>query len=163
MVSYVTSTSGDDDIHIIAGYTMTLLLFMRLLWGLFGSDYGRFSKFFFSFSEIVVHGKQIIGNKPQHYVGHSPLGAVMVYTLLLLLWLTVSLGLTSQAWTEYTGPFWFLHMMPSDTWGRIAENGHEFLPNVLIVCIVLHVLGVFLACYQHRENLVKAMVTGYKK
>lgn len=162
-VSYLSSRMAEDGVHAWAGYALVLLLISRFIWGFVGSDYGRFTRFYFSVSDILTHAKQILKNKPKHHMGHSPVGSVMVFALLLFLSLTVSLGLVSQAWTEYEGPFWMMGMMPSDAWGRIAENGHEFLGDAMLILIALHLLGVVLACVQHRENLVAAMFSGFKK
>jgi len=159
-LAYYTSTSGDDDLHAIFGYMISVLLLTRVLYGFFSSGYAKFSNFLYSPAKFFKHAKQIITNQPEHCIGHSPMGAYMVFSLLALLLTLVFTGLISQGWTEYEGPLWVMHIMPSDVLGRWAENIHEALPDVLIILIGLHIAGVLLACRQHKINLVRIMITG---
>jgi cytochrome b len=57
------------------------------------------------------------------------------------------------------------YMMTTDAyWGsKWLEHIHEVMANLTVVLIVLHVLGVLFASFEHRENLVKAMITGRKR
>jgi cytochrome b len=43
-------------------------------------------------------------------------------------------------------------------WGEI----HESLVNILILLVVLHILGVIVSSRIEKQNLVRAMITGYK-
>jgi cytochrome b len=56
-------------------------------------------------------------------------------------------------------------MMTTDAfWGaEWVEVTHQALANGTLGLIALHVLGVLAASFEHRENLVKAMVTGMKR
>jgi cytochrome b len=43
------------------------------------------------------------------------------------------------------------------------ENTHKTLVYATLGLIVFHVIGVVLASIEHREYLVRAMITGWKR
>jgi len=57
------------------------------------------------------------------------------------------------------------HLMITDAyWGsKTLEDVHEALAYFALGLVGLHVLGVFFTVIEHRENLVKAMITGSKR
>jgi cytochrome b len=148
-------------VHVIAGYIIAVLILLRLVWGFIGSSHARFQDFIYSPRHVWEYLGEIIRGKPRRYLGHNPAGAVMVLALLAALSITVISGLMLDAYSEFSGP-----LAPWLSDGKVVCEGleevHEFSANATLVLIVIHVLGVVLASWQHRENLVKAMFSGYK-
>ena len=134
--------------HNGVGYAILGLIGFRLVWGFVGSRHARFSDFVPSPGAALRYALDILKGHPRRYIGHNPAGAVMVIALLLMVAATAGSG-----WAMTTDALW------GEEW---IEELHEGLANATLVLIGLHVLGVIAASWQHRENLVKAMITGRK-
>lgn len=139
----------DGTAHRYAGYLLFALVLVRLLWGLTGTRYARFSAFWPSLSEISAHLFGLFKKEAAPHISHNPLGAVMVYNLLATLVLISVTGI----------------MMGTDRFWGVAwvEEWHEILANYAFACVGLHVAGVFFETWRSKINLVKAMVTGRKE
>ncbi len=162
--AYLTAEYGYDGAHEFLGYFITVLVVARIIWGFVGSKYARFSSFIFPIPEYIENFKAIVTNQHQkHYVGHNPLGGAMVFALLTGLFVLVCSGLVLLGWSEYMGPVWALGIPVSESFGEFVQFVHYEVPELMLVLIAAHIMGVFVAMKQHDENLVRAMVTGYKE
>lgn len=136
-------------VHEWGGYVVLALVAVRLLWGLVGSRYARFSQFVRGVKPVTTYARLVITGRAPRYIGHNPLGGWMMIALLLVL---AALGTTG----------W---MMSLDAFFGNArlETLHKTLANGLLAMIVLHVAGAVVTGVKHGENLVRAMVTGVKR
>lgn len=148
--------------HELVGYALCVLLAARLYWGFRGSEYARFRAFIFPVSEAVSYLHSMLKGNPRHYYGHNPAGALMVFTMFGLLAMIFLSGLLTLGTIDFGGPLAFLANSVSDDASYVFRHVHEFLPNVALGLVVLHLLGVLVGSIQHKENLVRAMLTGRK-
>jgi cytochrome b len=180
-VAYFT----EDDLlttHVWAGYVVGAVVLLRVVWGFVGPEYARFVNFAYGPVKVFRYLGGLVRGQVDRYVGHSPAGGAMVMLLLISVAATVWSGLTVYAYDRSAGP-----LAPLLVGGTVAAEGaspvvpaagdpvrqesaedfweemHEFFANFTLALVVLHVAGVLLASYVHRENLVRAMVTGYKR
>ena len=153
------SADSLQTVHQWTGYGISTLLVFRLFWGLFGGEYARFRTFIFSPATTVMYLKNLSRGKALRYLGHNPAGAAMIFALLIDLVAIVLSGMSLAA-TDGTGPFATTFIASLD--GNLLKNVHEVFANLMLLLIFGHVSGVILASRLHKENLIKAMLTGRK-
>ena len=146
--------------HVLSGYGIAILIVLRLVWAVFGSEYSRVSNFAYSPSEVVRHLRGVLRLRPPHYVGHNPTGSMMIFALVIVLIAIVATGLLSLGGQEKQGP---LAGLTSYAAGDAANVVHGYLVDALMIMVAGHVSGVIAESLMDRENLVRAMIEGTKR
>lgn len=178
----VTWVTSEDSIqwHEWIGYAALGLIGFRLIWGIIGPRYARFTQFIRSPGEVIGYIKDLLGRREKRYIGHNPLGGLMVVALLLM---TAATGFSGWLMAE-PDRLAMLPDMPAIAAPAFAgsdeqnedreEDGereggesslkdiHELLANMLLLLIFAHVGGVIYAGYRHKDKLAMAMITGNK-
>jgi cytochrome b len=160
--AFISGEANASTLHVLVGYVLCLLLAVRVYWGFKGSEYARFQAFIFPISEALEYLRSMLKGNPKHYYGHNPAGALMVFTMFGLLAAIFISGLLTLGTIDFEGPLVFLANMVSDEASYVFRHLHEFLPPVALGLVLLHLLGVLVGSIQHKENLVRAMLTGKK-
>ena len=150
------------DLHLIAGYSVLALIGFRLVWGLVGPRHARWSDFVRGPRATLAYLKDALRGRAVRHLGHNPAGAAMVVALILGLTATALSGLAVLGASELSGPLapYLMGLSPGAAHG--LEEFHEVVANLTLLLVPLHLLGVALASWQHRENLVRAMIDGTK-
>lgn len=133
-------------VHISLGLTMAGLLVFRLIWGVMGSRHARFTDFVRGPRAVQAYLRSLLQGRPEEHVGHNPAGGWMVLALLALTAVTTALG-----WLAY-----------SATDADALGEAHEAAATVMLFLVGVHIAGVVVSSLLHRQNLVRAMVTGRK-
>jgi cytochrome b len=152
-----------SEIHVLTGYALCALLAARLYWGFRGSRHARFLAFFFPPAETLAYLRSMFSGHPKHYLGHNPAGALMVFTLLCMMAALLLTGLATLAAIDFEGPLLFIANAVGDETAYAFRHLHELLAHIALTLVVLHFCGAVLGSILHRENLVKAMLTGRKR
>ena len=134
-------------IHYAFGYTACLLVFIRLIWGLIGTRYARFSQFLKSPKAVLEHFMAMLRGHPHHDVGHNPAGGLVMFALMLLILL---IGLTG-------------YLSVKEFLGNFASEAHEVVANLVLGLVIVHIIAAIGMSVIERQNLVRSMVTGKKK
>ena len=150
-------------LHANAGYVITGLLVFRLIWGFAGPHHARFADFVFSPRVVYAYFRDMLRGEASRYVGHNPAGGAMVIALLTLLAATSISGIALYAVGDQAGPLAHWLGGLGIAWESRLKHVHEFLANFTLLLVIAHLCGVIAGSVLHEENLVRAMLTGYKK
>jgi cytochrome b len=142
---------GDSErwrlMHVALGYVALALIAFRVAWGVIGSRPARFSAFVRSPRAVVRCLASLARRQPEPHTGHNPAGG---WAILAILGLGLATGLSG--WLRY-----------QDLGGEWLEEVHEVMANAWLALVALHILAVIASSLLHRENLVRAMLTGTKR
>jgi cytochrome b len=147
-------------IHVWAGYGLVALMAFRLVWGILGPEYSRVVSFIYPPRDTLEHLRGLLLLRPPHHVGHNPTGALMVFALTGVLIGLVVTGLLVLGGEEKQGP---LAAIVGYSVGSAAKPVHLWLTILLLGMIVFHIIGVVTESILTRDNLVRAIVTGWKR
>jgi cytochrome b len=81
-------------------------------------------------------------------MGLNPAGAAMMVALLSLLAISTITG-AMQVTVTFFGVWW-------------VEDTHTYSSDAVMILVLLHVMGTIVMSVLQRENLIEAMLTGWK-
>jgi len=151
-----TGLSGLMEWHFRNGYLLLALLLFRLIWGFIGGHWSRFASFLHSPAAVVqyVRGRA----HPDQLIGHTPLGALSVFALLIFLIAQVATGLVSDDEVSASGP---LTRFVSSATVSLASTWHVAIGKwVVLALVVLHILAIVFYVAVRHQHLVKPMISG---
>lgn len=154
---------GDETLvwHRVIGLAVLVLVVWRALWGFAGSSTSRFADFVRGPRAWFSYARGLVNGQAQRFLGHNPLGGLMVLTLLAVVAVQAGLGLFAVDDNDLVGGP--LYRLISEDGNQRAAGLHGLLfENVLLPLVGIHLLANILYVLVKREPLIRAMVTGRK-
>ncbi len=151
--------------HARFGYATLVLVAFRVLWGFVGPARARFADFVrgpraaWRYARGLFHGPAA-GEPDAQAAGHNALGGWMVLVLLALVLAQSLTGLFANDQIMNAGPLvGYVETARSDALTTL----HRQVSNAIAVAVLVHVAAAFWYLLARRENLIGAMLTGYKR
>jgi cytochrome b len=160
VAAYVTFRLNLMDWHAKAGYALLTAVVFRILWGFFGSESARFSRFLASPRAAARHLAHAFRREPDRQAGHNPAGGWMVLLLLVLLLAEPLTGAYVASDVADEGPW--TEVMPAAIANAITAL-HGIFWDALLAAVALHLLAILLYTAVKGHNLVRPMITGWKR
>jgi len=179
-------------IHTWIGYVFTLNLFWRIVWAFLGNRYAGWRSVLPGgkgyFQAIRSYVAAFIAGRPEHYLGHNPLGRLAVAVLFLLIFIQTITGLVLAGTDLFYPPLghWIAQWVAApdsdpasllpyapkmyDTAAYESMRAfrkpfaltHLYGFYVLIVVVVMHVAAVIVTELREGGSIISAMFTGRK-
>ncbi len=150
LFAFLVANLTDDETpfftyHMAAGLLLGFVVSLRLLWGVVGTRYARFSSFVLHPRELFNYFQGVVRAKRQSWTGHNPASS---WGTLAMLGFALALAATG-------------YLMGAGQ-KEAFEEVHELLAYGFLLVVVAHVLGLAVHLYQHRDGLYLAMINGKK-
>lgn len=146
----ITKTIDDDSpvftYHMLAGMLLAFIVLLRILWGVVGTKYSRFTSFALHPKELVAYFLGIVSGSKRRWPGHNPASS---WAAMAMFGLALGLGLTGY--------------LMANGQGEAFEDVHELMANGFLVVVLMHVAGVVLHAFRHQDGIVMTMVDGAKQ
>lgn len=146
----IAKTVDDESVtfsyHMLLGIILASVALLRIVWGIVGSKYARFTSFELNPLSLIEYGKAIFTGKTKLYAGHNPASSWAAILMILF-----SLGLA------FTGI-----QMAQNNNKEFYEEIHEFLSHAFLFTAIAHVLGVVFHTIRHKDMIGLSMVHGEK-
>jgi cytochrome b len=160
--SVITAKIGGNALvwHMRLGLLALALLLFRVVWGFIGGHWSRFAAFIYPASSVAAYLRGDSGPGGRFDVGHSPLGALSVFALLLVLMAQVATGLVADDEIATTGP---LYRFVESAIAARATTWHKAVGQYLVITrVVLHIAAVLFYLFKKQRNLIAPMWHGDK-
>jgi cytochrome b len=122
-------------------------LILRIVWGLFGTTFARFSSFKLNPVELLQYLKNVVVSKTKSYLGHNPGSS---YAAVVMFVCAAGLAITGVMMTGGSGSDFY-------------EETHELLANVFLIAVIAHIGGIIFHHVRHRDSLWSSMFDGKKE
>jgi cytochrome b len=158
----VTGEAGGASmqLHFYFGYSVLSLLLFRLVWGVIGGRWSRFTSFVPTPHRVLRYLHDLRAGRHTPSIGHNPMGALSVIAMLGLLLVQVFTGFISDDEIAASGPW---TPFVSGNWIALATEYHSEIGKTLILAlIVLHVASILFYKRFKNEDLVTPMLQGDK-
>jgi cytochrome b len=153
-LSWWSAEKSFDRVHFWSGHGLLFLLVFRILWGFAGSSTARFATFVRGPATILAYLRGGGDERP----GHSPIGALSVFAMLLALLVQIASGLIQIDEDDFVeGPL--AGLVGYDA-AELAHDVHEWSFDILLALIALHLLAIAYYHFVQGRSLIRPMVTG---
>jgi cytochrome b len=151
VAAYGIAQVFDDDsslypYHMMIGFTLAGAVVLRVLWGVIGSRYARFSSFELNPSALVNYLKDAVTAKTKIFAGHNPASS---WAAILMMAISLGLALTGFQMTQGDNKEFY-------------HEAHELLANGFMFVVVFHILGVIFHTIRHKDPIGLSMISGKK-
>ena len=143
--------------HFRCGQAVLALLVFRLLWGICGGHWSRFSAMWFS--PVVLRTYLSGKGGTELRTGHSPMGSWSVLAFLVVLSVQVATGLVSDDAIATTGPL--SHLVSNAVVASATAFHTQWGKLMILSLVVLHLSAMVWYSFKG-QPLVGAMVQGDK-
>lgn len=151
LAAFAIATTVDDDgtlfpVHMLLGLVAAFVVLLRLAWGLVGSTPSRLSQLALGPAALVAYLREAVSSGAARvWRAHNPAASWVAVVLF-----ACTLGLATTGILMSRGV-------------EAVEEVHEVLAWTMMGTVVVHLAGIALHTFRHREAIALSMVDGRRR
>ena len=161
---YITSFYEELlSLHVSLGIFVFAMFLKKIIWGLIGPRYARWSDYKFSLTELKLYFTEKLKNRYRKIeAGHN---AASSWFAFLITWIGIFCCLTGLILYGIQEGNGILSFLNNEYYSSmyLYEKIHIILAYVLLVMISFHISGVLIEQFYHKTNIIMSMINGYKR
>ncbi len=146
---FIAQTFDDDSVqypyHMMLGFTLALVVLLRIVWGIIGTKYARFSSYELRPADLLQYMKDLLKKPGKIFIGHNPASSWAAIVMMIY-----ALGLSASGYLMVHGD------------KENFEEIHELFANLFLVSALAHVAGVVYHTIRHKDPIGLSMIHGKK-
>jgi len=151
LISFLVGKFIDDDsrlyvYHMLSGVIMTFLVTLRIIWGLIGTKYAKFSSFKLRPKDLVRYFSSVIAGKTKRELNHNPASSFAAAFMFLASFALTCTGL----------------LMVKGIEKEFFEEIHEIFVFGFLLTVIFHIAGIIFHQLHHQDGMISSMITGKK-
>lgn len=144
----------DDDAalypyHMMMGFMMVFAILLRIVWGIFGTHYARFSSFSLNPIKLIEYFKSVFSGQKKPSIKRNPASSFAAITMFAF---SIALGFSGYLMATAT----------SERQMHDIKEIHELIATLFLIVALLHILGIIVHTITQRDPIGRSMIDGTK-
>jgi|APTNR8051073442_1049403.scaffolds.fasta_scaffold04102_5 cytochrome b len=135
--------------HMMMGILAIFALGLRIIWGVFGTKYARFSSFKLNPMALLDYFKSVFAGNKKPTLERNPASSFAAFAMFALV---IALGISG----------YLMATSSNESQMHDIKEVHEVIAILFLVIVIAHIIGIIIHTIKQKDPIGLSMITGEK-